>query len=306
MVKSRFSRSLVALICVLVCLLFTACSEGSVVPYEIPETLEQVSSGVVAQNDRYELEWDEEVGCVLMRDKITGHVWGTTPYDFYQTGEYDVDMLSALVIEYLDPADTSMQLAYSYDVVEMLQTSSAKGENGVRVTYYFDLPQITVTLNYTLQKDSLKVTLNAADIVESGSTRLIQVSLTPYMASAPNDETKTDYLFVPAGSGALMYTDPVLVGTPRVYEGEVYGKDLTRFVLDNIGDEEPIRLPRRAKTPSPVSSPRVRVPQSSRLPPATSPRCTPMPTRCLTCVTTPISSGPPAPTRVLSRRRIPF
>ena len=242
MAKSRCQR-IIALICALGCLLFTACTESTVVPYEIPETLEHVASGVVAQNDRYQLEWDETVGCVLMRDRLTDRVWGTTPYEFYQTGEYDVDMLSALTIEYFDPDDTSLQVAYSYDAVEMYQSSSEKGENGIRVTYYFEIPQITVTLNYTLKDDSLAVTLNADDIVESGETRLIQVSLTPYLASTPNDATKTDYLFVPSGSGALMYTDTVLVGTPRTYEGEVYGKDLSRFVLDNIGDEEPIRLP---------------------------------------------------------------
>ena len=243
MVKPRGGRRVLAAVCMLFMLLLTACGEQTTAPYEIPDNLEQAAAGTVAQNARYTLEWDDLQGCVLLRDRATDYVWSTIPYEFYQTGDYNVDMLSQVRIEYYDMNNASMQIAYGYDCVEMGNISSAIDGDSVRVTYYFEEAAINLTIVYTLRKDSLEVSFNSDDIEEKGSTRLISVSLTPYMSAAPNAKDHGYYLFVPAGSGALMYTDNDPSGLSRNFSGEVYGTDLSRYVLNNSGDEEPIRLP---------------------------------------------------------------
>mgnify|MGYP007083040960 CR=1 FL=1 len=243
MVKPRGGRRVLAAVCLLFMLLLTACGEQTTVPYAVPDNLEHAASGTVAQNARYTLEWDDVQGCVLLRERDTGYVWSTIPYEFYQTGEYNVDLLSQVRIEYYDMSNASIQEAYGYDCVEMGNFSSVVDGNSVRVTYYFEEAAINLTIVYTLREDSLEVSFNSDDIEELGSMRLISVSLTPYMTAAPNVEDRNYYLFVPAGSGALMYTDNDPSGLSRDYSGEVYGTDMSRYVLNNSGDEEAVRLP---------------------------------------------------------------
>lgn len=169
MVKPRGGRRVLAAVCMLFMLLLTACGEQTTAPYEIPDNLEQAAAGTVAQNARYTLEWDDLQGCVLLRDRATDYVWSTIPYEFYQTGDYNVDMLSQVRIEYYDMNNASMQIAYGYDCVEMGNISSAIDGDSVRVTYYFEEAAINLTIVYTLRKDSLEVSFNSDDIEEKGS-----------------------------------------------------------------------------------------------------------------------------------------
>lgn len=241
MAKSRFR--IAAAVWMLVCSMLVSCSKQTIGQYVIPETMEQVSAGNVAQNSRFAMDWDDTAGCVMFRDLSTGHVWSTIPYEFYKSGDFNIDLLSALQIEYYNPENAAVELAYSFDCVDYGQASSQASGNSLRITYYFKEQEITVTVGFTLKEDSFEVSLNSNDIVESGLTRLISVSLTPYLCSAQNVDDKTSYLFVPAGSGALMYTANDAAGNGRSYSGEVYGKDLSRFIMDHPGEEEPVRLP---------------------------------------------------------------
>lgn len=243
MAKLRRGQCAAAAVCLLIGLLFTACERIETTPYEIPENLEQIASGTVAQNERYTLEWDAPAGCVLLRDRATDHVWSTIPYDFYLTGDYNIDMLSPLYIEYYDLNTASLQMAYGYDCIEEEQFSSVADGQGLRLTLYFSEAEITITVTYTLRADSLEVGFTTSDFSEYGSNRLISVSLSPYLCAAANTRERSHYLFVPAGSGALMYTDDDPRGVSRDFSGEVYGTDPSRFTLDYPGEEEPVRLP---------------------------------------------------------------
>lgn len=231
-------------ITVLLATLLTSCSgDLEETPYPLPETMEQVDSGVVMQNDRYALEWDSDYHCVLLRDRQTDTAWGTTPYSCYQSGEYDYTMSAPLLIEYYDPSDATLQSSTASDCVDYETVSSTMGEQGLRCTYYFEDAMITVSLTYMLREDSLKVSFCTEDLEEYGSKRLIRVSVAPYFCCAQSATDKDHYLFVPSGSGALLYTDNNLDNTGREYAGEVYGSDYARKLLDSPADEQAIRLP---------------------------------------------------------------
>lgn len=211
--------------------------------YVLPETMETVESGVVSQNQRFSLRWDDEKKCVLLEETATGQVWGTTPYDYYLTGEESYSLSSPVVIEYYDRNDGSTQTVKALDCVDDGTVSAEVTDGILNVTYYFEAAGIAVTVEYSLREDSLQLRLCPDKILETGRTELINVSVAPYLCSSVNTADSSSYLMLPVGSGALMYTDEDASGVAREFSGMVYGEDPACTILYNPGEEEVIRLP---------------------------------------------------------------
>jgi len=224
-------------------LLLAGCGDSITLKYNLPKSFSKGTDGVVDENEKYELIWDDAAKCALLKNKQTGYIWSTTPYDFYTTGETNYSMSSPVVIEYYDPTDNSVQEEKALDVIEMETVSTEIKDKKIYNTFYFENSEITVKLAYYLDNNSLKVSFNSDDLFESGKKKLINVSVTPFLCAVANSDSKDSYLFVPAGSGALMYVDEDLGEDSRDYKGEVYGNDPARTQLDNPADEEPVRLP---------------------------------------------------------------
>lgn len=237
----KFQKIGLVLLCAV--LLLAGCGESVTLKYELPKTFSKGENGVVDENENYVLIWDDGAKCALLKNKQTGYIWSTTPYDFYMTGETNYSMSSPVVIEYYDPSDNSLQLEKALDAIEQETVSTEIKDKKIYNTFYFENSEITVKLAYYLDNDSLKVSLNSDDLFESGKNKLINVSVTPFLCSVANSESTESYLFVPAGSGALMYVDENLAEESRDYKGEVYGNDPARTQLDNPADEEDVRLP---------------------------------------------------------------
>ena len=223
--------------------LLAGCGESTALKYNLPKTFSKGENGIVDENENYALIWDDAAKCALLKNKQTGYIWSTTPYDFYATGETNYSMSSPIVIEYYDPTDNSVQEEKALDVIEQETVSTEIKNKKIYNTFYFENSEITVKLAYYLDNDSLKVSFSSDDLFESGKKKLINVSVTPFLCAVANSDSKESYLFVPAGSGALMYVDEDLGEDSRDYRGEVYGNDPARTQLDNPADEEPVRLP---------------------------------------------------------------
>ncbi|MBE6750232.1 MAG: hypothetical protein E7560_03625 [Ruminococcaceae bacterium] len=234
---------------VLAMLLLVSCGANEVAvtnvkAYNLPEAIRSVKSGVVAENDAIELSWDIEKSCVIIKNKQTGAVWSTIPYEFYQSGEkpngsYAANgLLSALKVKYTDrkkyiEADLNSNADATY-------VMASKVKNGIRVTYYFDKVQISIPIIYALEDDGFTCYIDSANIGESDRNRVTKVSLLPMMASAKNDAN--NYIFVPSGSGSLMYTDEGGRAT-RFYSEEVYGDDMGNRGTTMITETQTTRLP---------------------------------------------------------------
>lgn len=196
---------------------------------------------VVAENDRFQLEWDETAACVLLTEKATGTVWSTVPYEAYRSGTTDAQLSSPLRVTYVNRVTRLSDFTDGYDGAVMGgQIFSRPVKDGVEVAYAFDGVEICVPVTYTLREDSLAVSVDFTRVAE-GDNQLLSVSLAPYLCSAANGGAG-NYLFVPAGSGALMYTAENADGE-RSYSGDVYGTDAARLVPEQLNEEEPIRLP---------------------------------------------------------------
>ena len=242
----KFRRTLILLLAVLAAglcpLLLTSCAQEAAGDFVLPDTFAAADGGTVAENDRFALTWDDAAMCILLQEKATGRIWSTTPYDYYQTGKTSYTLSAPLTIEYYDREDGSRNTLSAVDCMDMGTVSAEKTDDGLRVVWYFDEAQIAVPVVYALREDSLLIEIEAAGIREGTGKALLDVSVAPYLCSAKNGGSG-DYLFVPAGGGALMATDTEPGDAPRTYSGEIYGEDPTVRRFDMAEREEPIRLP---------------------------------------------------------------
>ena len=226
-----------------VAFILSGCDYETATKYILPDTFSNADSCLIDENKNFILSWDEDEKCVLLKNKDTGYTWSTTPYDLYEAGRTSYSMSSSVAIDYYDPTDNSIQTEKAVDCIDEGTVSSSIKNKKLGVTYYFKNPEITVKLYYYLAKDSLKIELNSNDLYESGKTRLINVSVAPYLCSVVNSSDKNNYIFVPSGSGAIMYTDQESRNVIRNYSQEVYGYDYARAKLDNPGEDAIVRLP---------------------------------------------------------------
>lgn len=228
----KIKNTLICLLSALLVLPLGACSSADEVTDIKPGEMQSLSSGTVAENENYILEWDESKSCALLKSRGGETVWSTVPYDFYLTDDTNINLNAPMFISYYNPSDGSLMTAKAYsDCIEM-NNLSVESENGeITMTFYFEDAEISVPLTVSLTDDGLKATVKASEIKESGKTQLISVSVLPYLCSAPNSESKSDYLLVPVGSGALMYTDEEVQEFSRAFSGEVYGTDAARHCM---------------------------------------------------------------------------
>ena len=220
-----------------------ACSKQKTLKYSIPDDLPVAEKSVLAENSKYSLEYDDEANCVLLRDKSDDYIWSNIPYKAYKEGSTKIALNSDVFIDYYDLTDCSTQSDKSYSCVTDGTYSSEKIKNGIRITYYFGVAEATVPIEYTLENEGVRATIVADKISETGKTKLISVSLSPYLCSVENTKKKNSYLVLPVGSGAIMYTDNEVSSASRSFSGEVYGRDAARFLLDDVQNEETVNCP---------------------------------------------------------------
>ena len=211
--------------------------------FEIPQNT-IIDSIVAAQNENYTLSWDSEQSAILLKDNKSGYIWSSVPYDYYLKQESNVNLSSPLFIEYYSPEDGSLQTSKAYsDCMQEGNYSVKQIDNGIRMTFHFIDAEVSVSMDFVLRKDSLAVSLPFSQIKESGKTKLIKLSFLPYFCAIPNTNEDSSYLFVPSGSGAVMYTDEDVQSIARNFNAELYGTDKAKIKLDDISEETALTMP---------------------------------------------------------------
>ena len=210
-----------------------------------------INSGTVFENDNLRMDWDAKYCRVSVTDKITGKTFGTTPQGALenQVGENGMPkaihpmLNSPIVVEYLDPDSYEVKQLTAYvDSVSEGNVSAEKISNGISVTYFFDEYSIAVPVDFVLRENDLVVTVDA-DGIEEGSNKVVSVSVAPFIDGIKNTE-QNGYLFVPSGSGALIY--PSERGdVSDTLSMEVYGNDADRNLEyeHKMSNEESVHLP---------------------------------------------------------------
>ncbi len=245
--KRKFLKTAALLLSVLLIgLTFCACGKDktikSTAAYSDP-TEESLSSGEYASTKDYTLSWDDEKKCVLLKDRKSDTYWSSIPYSYYNevdpSGIGMVRMHSPVFVEYV----AGQEIKTAYALVEAINNGyviAKECENGLRVTYYMPNFEISIPVEYTLCENGLCASLVIEDICENENL-VYNVSVSPFMCSAKNN-AEDSYLFVPSGSGTLMYVDEGGRNT-RTYHDLVYGTDYATTIEEKVTNREKITMP---------------------------------------------------------------
>lgn len=250
----KYIRILTLCLAVLCIVLSTGCSSvskfESIPVYNEDMKFTRPSGFIAAQNERFSLEWDSENRRVLLLDKTSGKTWSNVPEALLEerldeSGDKitnNVQIEAPIIVEYYESDTQNVKNANGYTAsLKKNSFSVEKTEKGMKVTYAFKKEQFSVPVYYELEKDHITVTIKPQEISEL-KNRVYGVTVAPFSCSVKNKEG--GYLFVPSGSGALIYAnkDEEIV---QSYSAPVYGDDLQRYPKNRIvaSNSQNINLP---------------------------------------------------------------
>ena len=251
--KRIIKLSLSAIALVLVIAMFLALSQCSTEMKQLPmfkqlSSYPELEDETVAENDDLAILWDDNDKVVYLLDKKTGTKWGPRSIESDAGNGVTVSkkipkIFSSIYISYYDKDSCTVindVLAQSASV-EMETVAAKTVKNGVLVRYDFPEEKISVTVSYTLKKNSMVVTVDKSKITEGSRKLVTSVSVAPFMCSVFKDD-KDAYLFVPSGSGALIYPETVVDKTISTEE-KVFGDDAAINKDFEFFTGEAVRLP---------------------------------------------------------------
>lgn len=203
---------------------------------------ESAPSGVVSQDGSLTLEWDAARRALLLKQD-GGLLWSSMPYEQYLYQDLQGAAMryleSHLLLEYIDPVNQQLHTVNSYTGVnEKGRLVAERIDGGIRLTYCFEEERIAVPVEYRLTGGALEAAVVTADICEDENL-IYSLSVLPYAASVAN--SAENYLFVPDGSGMLMYCGDERAA--RTFQAPVYGGDLARTSTYQYLSAEAVRLP---------------------------------------------------------------
>lgn len=201
------------------------------------------SGKVLAQNKNYQMTWDDAKQCVILKDKRTGKLYSSTPYDFYKKGDpysfAGMELCSPVNVTYIDASTGMPNVAMaSMESLALDSIDSEKIENGVRVTYAFPSISVSIPVEITLEENGLKLNVPMKDVQEN-EHQIYEIALMPYLAGVSNKSG--GQVMVPSGSGAIIRARNLNEITS--YSEAVYGNDATEPVTMIKRSERQIYLP---------------------------------------------------------------
>ncbi len=234
--KNKILRflSLILIICIICC--FTACNSNTAQKglkakkySEDAFSSDYFDTGVICENDYWQLLWDNSKKQVGFKDKISGAVWGQIPTEATPDDKYSKinNALKSPIIVYYYYAnyvDERKSFAFT-DAVRDGDVYTNEIENGLSVTYDFYELEFTVTVDYVLDGNKFSAVVDPKKITDNGTNFVTGVAVLPFISGVENT-SKTSWLFLPDGCGSIIY--PKNIDAMGV-EGsaKIYGDDLS-------------------------------------------------------------------------------
>ncbi len=233
MKKILFRLISTAVVLCLTCTCFAGCGSNDNRAIYLPRYNEDAfgsnysESGIVTENEYWELIWDNSKKLVSFRDKQTGNLWGQIPEKALNSDMFLTNSIrSAVYVYYKEANNLAEKFAYSHEgAVQNGNVWVNEIENGLSVTYDFYEYSFSVTVDYVLNGDTFSTIVDPRKMSDDGVNYITGVSVLPFVCGVENDHP-TDWMFMPDGSGAVI--KPTTVSSMGV-EGEmkVYGDDLS-------------------------------------------------------------------------------
>lgn len=200
--------------------------------YDSQTQYDFVLNNEIAKAGEYSLSFDGKLGFPILSKETSAKNW-----DSSLAGSFAA---SSIFIEIYDPEYESFLTVKSVDAVGEGRVKAEEITDGVRITYFFDQYEISVPIYYTVNENGIKIKMVPSEIDEHKYS-VISVSVSPYLCNSKNENSSNNYLFIPSGSGALMYTDNR--GEARTYQDDVYGQDLSSEEKWLYNNAEQIYMP---------------------------------------------------------------
>ena len=102
-------------------------------------------------------------------------------------------------------------------------------------------PNFSVDVEYRLQGDQLVVSVPACSLIEGGGAKLFRLQLLPFFGAAGVEQE--GYIFVPGGSGSLIYLNNGKTNGVADYSQFVYGLDPVAQDYTKMENTKDVRLP---------------------------------------------------------------
>lgn len=191
----------------------------------------------VAENEFLILKLDQKTGHFNVQDKRNGNIWRSYPEPEYwlneqQGGIWRRHLRAPIMLQLIDLSGNKSQPRETNFIDEQGTIENLELlPDGFRLT--FDMPAKEVAFPIEVKIDGDAVVTRILDEgVKEGRLSLVWARLYPFFG-AEHSAGQDGYLFIPDGSGALMYYKESHLNVNRVYREPIYGIDAS-FKLNDF------------------------------------------------------------------------
>ena len=250
------SFAMCLLLCTVLLLLGAGCNEktAALLRYNPPEELDKLETTCVAENTRYSLIWDAQKSRVILYDKVKNCEWSYVPQESlnatYDAEGYEVNnhpkVESPVIVNYyatstlIDNETNAYAQSISKDSFTL-----RKIDNGVEMVCYFDKHAFAIPISFTLMDDGIEVSVDVDRIEENSEYCISGITLAPFFCSISNTNAGEDgyYMFMPSGSGTLIYPTYTEGSQGTSLSEPVYGEDANIEKEEQTTAIETVRIP---------------------------------------------------------------
>ncbi len=254
----NIKRIAASVLCIMLCavlLLLTGCNEkrAAELRFAIPEEYDKLQTTCVAENERYSLIWNAEATRVILYDKIKDVEWSYVPQESlnstYDEEGYEISnhpkVESPILVEYFAASTlVDNETNAAAQSINKGDFTLRKVENGIEMVCYFEKYEFTIPVSFVLNDKGVDVSVDVSRIEEGKEYCVSSITVAPFFCSIANTNVGKDnhYLFIPSGSGALVYPD--VSSEYGVSSSEaVYGGDANIEKEEQITVTESIKMP---------------------------------------------------------------
>lgn len=197
---------------------------------------------LAAENDKLALYYNDKDIRIALVDKNTGEIWWSNPINADASAgkaAQKQELKSGMTLIFGEPS--KRRTTTNQSAARSKETMTVSG-NTITVEYDFEsTAEIMVPVTYTLNDDHLSLHVNTKDIVERNGDKIaVEMAFNSTFGAADMEED--GYFVIPDGSGALINFNNGKSGY-RVYQGKVYGADITAVKTTKPAVTQGVYLP---------------------------------------------------------------
>ena len=197
---------------------------------------------LAAENDKLALYYNDKDIRIALVDKNTGEIWWSNPINADASAgkaAQKQELKSGMTLIFGEPS--KRRTTTNQSAARSNEKMTVSG-NTIKVEYDFaSTAEIMVPVTYTLNDDYLSLNVDTSAIEERNADKIV-VEMAFNSTFGAADMEEDGYFVIPDGSGALINFNNGKSGY-RVYQGKVYGADITAVKTTKPAVTQDVYLP---------------------------------------------------------------